>query len=69
MSDDCEHNFRFQGTVYGKSKRPLFGGEYAVSYEDMYYCTKCLEVRHLNHRYVFNNEVLNVVPLPGVLPK
>lgn len=64
---DCEHNYQFQGVVYGQSTYPRPGsGAHDRIYWDRYYCTKCLDVEDKNRREMGTTYDK---PIPGSFPK
>lgn len=64
---DCNHVYRYQGTVYWNGEYMLRGSDaYPRVYGDRYFCERCLNVRTLNER-THGNSYQN--PLPGTLPK
>ena len=57
---ECQHDWRFQFVVYTHIK------DLKRTYEDRYYCTKCLELQDRNKR---NYGTIDSDPLPGTMPK
>ena len=67
MSDDCEHNWMFAGTVYSYKPDPRPDGSVVDRiYEDHYYCTKCLQYRYTNVRKHGHS---HTYPIAGSRPK
>ena len=63
---ECEHNYQFQGTVYGYYSHPMAGsGAHERWYKDRYFCTKCLSIRDLNQRDQGNSYSK---PIEGTVP-
>lgn len=63
---DCEHNYQFQGKGYSHEDYPMPGtGAHARYYEDVYFCTKCLNYVKKNRVYK-GNSYEN--PLDGSFP-
>lgn len=55
LNQDCEHNFMFQGIVYSHGDPMPGSGAMYRTYEDKYYCTKCLQVLYRNDRQISNS--------------
>lgn len=53
MSDkECEHDYKYQGLYYSHNDYPMAGsGAHSRYYEDVYYCSKCLDTQTRNRVY------------------
>jgi len=62
----CEHNYQFQHVVHHSGYMLPGSGAHERVYEDKYYCTKCLSIKHINERVVGNDYSK---PIEGTMPK
>lgn len=66
MSEECEHNYQYQGKGYAHENYPMPGsGAHRRYYEDVYYCTKCLKLEMRNRVYKGSSYE---TPLSGSFP-
>ena len=62
----CDHIFTYQGVVHSHGQQLPGSGAHERVYEDVYYCTKCLDIVYKRSRVVGNTYAK---PIEGTYPK
>lgn len=55
MTEECDHNYKFQGLAWSYGDQLPGSSAVAILYEDVYYCTRCLKKQYVNTRILGNS--------------